>query len=253
MNRDEYDWNQSVQSARGGYGNPSWKQRQPITSYAPTYTAPKKAGGSMDLGNYELGKSAYEYKPVDPQNSKLKGLMNTDYTQLQKDLQTPGDLQINQAFDKADYTNRDIMGGNGMYGSSIYGDTINQSALNRGNALASNAANAGATVAGVKSAENQWLGNASLQENQAENSWNMNNNALDKSLIHDILMASLGNKYSLEQIGASGANNLDYASLVNNSNERAAKSGAWGSLGGAAVKGLMDNWGSVSKSIGSWF
>jgi len=206
----------------------------------------------MDLGNYELGKE-YQYKPVDPQNSKLKGLMTTDYTKLQKDLQTPGDMQINQAFDKADYRNRDIMGGNGMYGSSIYGDTINQSALNRGNALAANAANAGATVAGLKSSENQWLGNAAIEENKGENIWNINQDTLNKGLIHDIIMADLASKYNLDAIAAGGANNLNYANLINQGNESAAKSSGWGTLAGAAVSGLMDNWGTIGKSLGNLF
>ncbi len=194
----------------------------------------------MDLGNYELGKSKYEYTPVNPQNSNLKGLMTTDYGQLKKDLQTPGDFQINQAFDKADTKTRDIMGGNGMYGSSIYGDTINQSTLNRSNALASNAANAGATVERLKSSDNQWFGNAALDENRLENTWNMGQDQMNKTLIHDLILSKLGNENVLSQIDKQGKYGMNMAQYNANSNEAAAKNNAWGQIGGVALKGLMD-------------
>ena len=229
----------------------------------------------MDLGNYELGKNNYEYSPADPQNSKLKGLMTTDYNQLKTDLQTPGDLQINQTFDKGDNRNRDIMGGNGMYGSSIYGDTINQSTLNRSNALAANSANAGATVANLKSNENQWLGSAALDEASLKNTWNMGQDTMNKDLIQNLIMADLNNgfqmdsldkqgewglknidaqgKWGLKNIDTQGGWNMNTAQYNAGAANDAAKSNAWGSLGGAALGGLMSNFGDITSTVGSWF
>jgi len=295
----------------------------------------------MDLGNFELDKTKYEYSPADPQNSNLKGLMTTDYGKLQTDLTTPGDYQINKAFNTADNKNRDIMGGGGMYGSSIYSDNILDSADRRGNALASNAAQAGATVAQLKSNENQWLGNASLDEARMKNTWGLGQDTLNKTLAKDMILAELSNKYSLGQIDAQGEwglkninsqgdwnlknintqgdwglKNIDHQgewglkninaqgdwgmqninrqgelnldninrqslwNLINTDRQGewglknidaqggwgmntarynagaandAAKSNAWGSLGGAALGGLMSNFGDITSTVGSWF
>lgn len=172
----------------------------------------------------------FQYTPFDPNTSKLKGLMTTDYGQLQKDLQAPGDLQINKSFDKSGYNIRDVMGGGGLYGSSIQADAMNDNTLNRSNALASNAANAGATVAGLKSQENQWLGNKSLNENQFLNTLNMGESQFARKLLHDIEMANLGYGFQSQYMNQMG--------------ENAEREGR-GKLLGIGLQGLMDNWSSI--------
>jgi len=206
----------------------------------------------MDLGNYKLGDTNYQYSSVDPQGSNLSGLMITDYGQLKTDLQTPGDLQINKAFDTADNKNRDIMGGQGLYGSSIYGDTINNSAFDRGNALASNASNAGQAVETLRSENNRWLGSAALDESRLKNTWNMGQNTLDKTLIHDLLLADYGRGTNLELAKYYADNNLNLANINNDAAESAASSNAWGTLGGYALGGLMNNFGDITSTIGGW-
>jgi hypothetical protein len=195
----------------------------------------------MDLGNYNLGASSYSYKQADPANSKLKGLMTTDYDQFRKDLQTPGDININEAFDRADYTIRDQTGGQGLYGSSISSDAITNNTAKRANALTSNAAQAGATTAQLKSNENQWVGNASLDEARMENTWNLTQDQTNKALIHDILLGTLGNDWTKEQLKLQGQLGLNVQSAANSASDRSA---LWGGLGSIAG-GLLNNWDSI--------
>lgn len=179
-----------------------------------------------DYGNWKLNS---EYTPADPSTSKMGGLMNTDYKQLKKDLQTPGDLQIKDTFDQADYTIRDNMGGQGMYGSSIYANAITNNANKRANALSSNAAYAGATTEQLRNQHNQWLGGMALDEAKMANTWNLSQNQMDKGLIHDVLMASLGNDYALRQIDAQGNWGLKNTNAQGDINENAA---LWTGVGG---------------------
>lgn len=195
----------------------------------------------MDIGNFKLTQKDYQFSPADPQNSNLKGLMTTNYDQLKKDLQTPGDLQIKSAYDKADYTIRDTMGGGGLYGSSIHSGAISDSAQRRADSLAANAANAGATVAQLRSNENQWLGNAALDESRMRNTWNITQDQLNKALIHDILMSDLGNKNTLQQIDKQGQWGMNQTNAQADSNERNA---IWGGAG-ALASGLLNNWSSI--------
>jgi len=178
-----------------------------------------------------MAEEDFNYTPFNPNESKLNGLMNTNYEELQKNLQAPGDLQINKTFDKSGFNIRDVMGGGGLYGSSIQGDAINDNALNRSNALASNAANAGATVAGLKSQENQWLGNAALNENQFLNTMNLNESQFGRNLLHQLKLAEMG-----------------YGSAMNLLNTRQgfesknAQSQGLGSLLGIGAQGLMNHY-----------
>ncbi len=185
----------------------------------------------MDLGNYEMKNRDFSYTAPDPQNSPMRGLMNTDYSQLKTDLQTPGDLKINNAYDKADYTIRDTMGGGGLYGSSIHSDAITNSARNRADSLASNSAQAGAAAAGLQAQENQWLGNTSLDEARLKNTWDMSQDQMDKSLIHDILMGTLGNDWNLGAIDKQGQWGMNMQDSANDANESASM---WEGLGGLA-------------------
>ena len=195
----------------------------------------------MDLGNYELSKNT-GYTPPDPSNSAFKGLMTTDYDQLKKDLQTPGDLQINKAYDKADYTIRDTMGGGGLYGSSIHSDAIGQNASNRADSLAMNSANVGSQVEQMKNQNNQWLGNMSLNESNYLNNWNQNQNNLNQALVHDILLATLGNDFSLQQLDKQGEWGLKGVNTQADADEDAAMWGGLGNIAGKVAGGLLDNW-----------
>lgn len=192
----------------------------------------------MDLGNYELNKTNYQYTAPDPSNSAFKGLLDTDYDQLKKDLQTPGDLQINKTYDKADYRNRDIMGGGGLYGSSIYAGAINENARNRADSLASNAANVGATVAQLKSQDNQWLGGMAMDEARLKNTWNAQMDTLEKGLIHDIIIGSLGNEWALEQIDKQGGWDIQNTNTRADAAEDASLWSGLGTLAGGFLSGF---------------
>ena len=191
-----------------------------------------------DLGNYELNKGGYSYTAPDPQNSKLKGLMTTDYDQLKKDLIKPGELQINKSYDQADYKIRDNMGGKGLYGSSIYGDTLSSMARNRADSHAMNTANAGATVEQLRSQNNQWLGNAALDESRLENTWYSQQDQLNKALVRDIIMGSLGNKWSLGQLDKQGEWKLKNVDTQADADEKSALWSGLGSLAGGLLSGF---------------
>ena len=190
-----------------------------------------------DYGNYKLN-SNYSYTAPDPAKSKITGLMDTNYNKLRKDLQTPGDIQINNTYDKADYTIRDTMGGGGLYGSSIHADAITNNANQRANALSSNAAYAGSTAEQLRNQNNQWLGSALLNESQMMNTWNLAQDRMDKGLMQGVLMGELGNDWALEQIDRQGKWGLDNANVAADAQE---DSSLWGGLGSIAG-GLLGGW-----------
>ena len=192
----------------------------------------------MDYGNYKLNQK-YEYTEPDPSKNKLGGLMTTDYNKLRKDLQTPGDLQINKTYDTADYNIRDVMGGGGMYGSSIHSNAISNNARQRADSLAANAAGAGATTEQLRSQNNQWLGNATLDSARMANAWNLSQDQMNKGLMNNMIMGDLGNQWTLGQMDKQGEWGLKQAdktgqwgmNQVNAQNDANESSAMWSGLG----------------------
>ena len=187
--------------------------------------------------SYELSRTPYEYSPVDVDGSQFKGLLNTDYDQLRKDLQTPGDIAINKTYDNAGYQIRDVMGGGGMYGSSIHSDAISDNAYNRANALSSNASQAGAYVEQMRNADNQWLGNMALQESNMLNNWNLSQDQLNQGFLHDIGMADVNNDYALQQIDRQGDWNFRTQQMGYDAQEDASMMSGIGSIAGTLLGG----------------